>query len=82
MSYSEIRSKEALDKALSLCKGCYQRDLVLGREALSGATLRGKAYLYVMRYKESGRSLVQRLTSAGVGREEIQGHGKRVLVIG
>lgn len=82
MSYSIIQDQEALNSALSLCKGNYQRNIVLGHEALSGATLRGKAKKYGGRYAESRRNLMRRLMAAGIGREQVGSHNKRVLVIG
>jgi hypothetical protein len=82
MSYSEIKSEEALEKALSLAKGCYQRNLILGSEPLSGAGLRGKARHWSGRYAESRCNLMKRLRKAGVASERIGAHGKRILVIG
>jgi hypothetical protein len=49
------------EKALELCKGSYQRNLVLGRETLGGSTLRGKAKSYMGRYDQSARNLISRL---------------------
>lgn len=80
--YSEVRSEEALKKALKLAKGGYQINLILGLEALSGATLKGKARNYGRHYAESRKNLMKRLTAAGVAHEKIGSHGKRILVIG
>lgn len=71
-----------LDKALALARGCYQRNVILGREAISGSTLRGKARRYSTRYYLSRRNLFARLVKAGLVVDEERGeHGKRILVI-
>lgn len=83
MSYSFIKSQSELDKALSLCKGDYQRNLLLGYEAISGATLRGTAKNYSARYKTSANNLIARLKRSGIKIEEQIGHhNRRELVIG
>lgn len=82
MSYSEIKNESARTAALALCRGVYQRALVEGTQALSGATLTGMAARYGARYARSGRNLVKRLQDAGLARVEIRAHGKRVLVVG
>ena len=56
----------AFEQAMKLARGCYQRDLVRGRETLGGSTLRGEAKTYSRRYQESARNLVARLRAAGV----------------
>ena len=69
--------------ALDLCRGCYQRNLVMGIEALSGSTLRGKAASYSSRYRTSRANLLARIRGAGVPVREILGkHRKRILVLG
>lgn len=80
--YSRIECKVKLDAALTLAKGCYQRAIILGTEALSGATLRGKAASYGAHYARSRRNLLRRLRDAGLAREERGLHGRRILVIG
>jgi hypothetical protein len=73
----------ALEAALHLARGCYQRNLLLGWESLSGSTLRGKASHYGRMYALSRRHLLQRLTQAGIPWSEVkQARGKRVLVLG
>ena len=68
--------------ALRAARGCYQEAIILGREALSGATLRGKARSYAARYAASRRNLLGRLPSVGVRvTERRDAHGKRVLVL-
>lgn len=82
MSYSRIENQEALEEAMSLAKGEYQRGLIMGYEALSGATLKGKAKAYGARYRRSANALMARLKANGLAREERGPHGKRILVIG
>lgn len=79
--WSIIKSDAALTLALSLCRGCYQRALILGSEAVSGSTLRGKARRWGHVYKNSRRTLIARLRAAGVS-VSIETIGRRnVLVI-
>lgn len=83
MDYSEIKSEQALEQAMACARGSYQRDVLLGCEALSGATLKGAARSYGGKYAASRRALLARMTAAGVPwHEERRAHGKRVLVIG
>ena len=81
--YSKILCEKAFERALSLCKGRYQEDVIRGIESLSGATLRGRAKQYGAQYKKSRENLLKRMTEAGIPwREERGKHGKRILVIG
>ena len=81
--YSKILCEEAFEQALALCRGRYQENLIRGLEALSGATLRGRAKAYGAHYKRSRENLLARMTAAGIPwREERGPHGKRILVIG
>lgn len=83
MSYSRIVCEDAYRQALALCRGHYQEAVIRGSEALSGATLRGRAASYSARYRESRQNLLYRMTRAGIPwREERGAHGKRILVIG
>jgi hypothetical protein len=80
--WTEILSAEALETALSLARGEYQRALVLGYESLSGSTLRGKASRYGARYAESRRNLLRRLEEAGLLVDERRAErGRRILVL-
>ncbi len=73
---------DILPDVLALCRGAYQRDLILGRQNLSGSTLMGLARDYTSQYKRSQRNLFQRLGDAGfVVREERGPHNRRVLVV-
>lgn len=81
--YADIRDESVLASALALCRGSYQRDILTGREALSGATLRGLAAKYSMRYRDSAAAILRRCRDAGLPvREERRAHGKRVVVVG
>ena len=71
------------DLAFALAKGAYQRSVLLGQEALSGSTLRGRASRYRGRYLRSLASLLGRLREAGIPVSERRAdHGRRVLVLG
>lgn len=81
MSWTEASSR-ALEIALRCCRSCYQRNLVLGYEALSGNTLRGKAKRFGGRYARSRDQLLIRIKQAGVVVGERRGpHGKRILLL-
>lgn len=68
--------------ALDLARGVYQQNVVLGRENLSGSTLRGKARGYGARYAASRANLRDRLRTAGLSvSERREAHGARVLVL-
>jgi len=83
MSYSKILCEESFKRALALCRGAYQENLLIGIEALSGSTLRGKARQYGAHYKRSRENLLARMTQAGIPWHEERGpNGKRILVIG
>ena len=83
MSYAIHNDNQQVEKALSLCKGVYQRNVILGIESLSGSTLKGKAKNYSGRYARSRDNLLDRMKKAGVKFEEVCGdHNKRILVIG
>lgn len=52
-------------ECLEFARGCYQRALLLGWEAWSGSTLKGKAKAFGGRYAASREGLVERLERAG-----------------
>jgi hypothetical protein len=82
-SYAIINDTAVLDQALSLCRGSYQRDILLGRESLSGSTLKGKAKTYGGKYKASAASILRKCQQAGLAvREESGLRGKRLVVVG
>ena len=82
-SYAIINDTAVLDQALSLCRGSYQRDVLLGRESLSGSTLKGKAKSYGGKYKASAASILRKCQLAGLAvREESGPHNKRLVVVG
>lgn len=83
MAWTVARNEEAFDRAMKLARGCYQRNLLLGWESLSGSTLKGRAARYRGRYQASAANLLARMSAAGISWAETSGsHGKRVLEIG
>lgn len=81
--WTRVTDPAALDKALTLAKGRYQRNILLGAEAWSGSTLTGKARKYGGRYAVSRASLAVALHQAGVPHGfETGKNGKIILVIG
>lgn len=82
-NFVQILDPNAHAVALSCARGCYQRNLLRGRESLSGSTLRGKARRFGGRYAASRESLLSRVRAAGVAVSETRGqHGARILVLG
>jgi hypothetical protein len=72
----------AYELAVECARGRYQRNLLAGREALSGSTLQGTAKKYGVHYAVSRSNLLARVRRAGVDVSERRGpHGKRVLVL-
>lgn len=72
----------ALPIAEKLARGSYQRGVIRGREAISGATLKGKAKKYGIHYARSRGRLITRLKDAGlVIREKTGDHNRRELII-
>ena len=55
-----------LNRAMSLCKGSFQRNLVNGYETIGSSTRKGKAKNYDMHYQQSAQHLMDRLADAGV----------------
>ena len=81
--FVKVYDASVQEAALRLCKGSYQRNIVLGRESLSGSTLKGKAKNWSMKYAHSRNALLLRFKEAGLSvHEEQQDHGRRVLVFG
>lgn len=81
--FSLILNDAALEMALKCARGCYQRNVLRGIEALSGSTLKGKAARYKGRYMGSIRNLLDRCRAMGVEVGEVRGSkGKRILTIG
>jgi hypothetical protein len=71
-----------LSELYSLARGCYQRALLEGREAWSGATLAGKAKSYWGHYERSRNNLVKRIQRAGFSAEFcLVGHGRRIHLV-
>ena len=81
--WSLVLNRYSYSSALELTKGCYQEDLINGRHALSGSTLKGEAKNWSARYAASRKALLNRLSRANVAHcEGIGPHNRRVLVIG
>lgn len=68
--------------ALSCCESSYQEDLIYGRQAWSGSTLKGKAKKYSGRYATTRRGLENRLRTAGAVFSFQTLGSRRVLCIG
>jgi len=78
--FALVNNPETQRAALKLAKGCYQRDILLGNEAISGSTLRGKAKNYGSRYRRSAEAVIARCQSAGLDVDIcIMDHGRRTV---
>ena len=83
MTTKKMTAAKAMEMALSLCGGDYQRAIVLGYARLSGSDLKGKARQYSSKYANSRRAILARMTAAGIPWMETKGErGTRILVIG
>lgn len=69
-------------RALDLCQGIYQRDLVCGIESLSGRTLTGTRSLNYKRCKASRDALLRRLRVHRVDFSDVRLSKRRVLMFG
>ena len=71
------------EQAMSLTLGCYQRALIDGSEAWSGASLMGTAASkWGASYYKSRKNLLERLTAAGAAHLTIGARGKIELKLG
>jgi hypothetical protein len=81
-----VKTKKAearlLEKCLKLCKGSYQRALVLGTQCWSGADLQGKAAKYGRLYARSRERLYSRLYGNGFAHIQIGEKGRLELKFG
>jgi hypothetical protein len=81
--FAEIRDPTEYEKALKCARGCYQRNILAGVEALSGSTLSGTARSYGYWYKRSRTNLLQRMSDANVCWAQVKGpHGRKMLILG
>lgn len=83
-AFNLVNSAEAYAAALEVipARYSYQRDLLAGRQAISGSTLRGKARSYKPHYRNSAKSLLKKLEKAGIA-ARVERIGRRdILVIG
>ena len=78
-----MTAKQAREAALNLCLGKYQRDIVLGRESLSGASLSGEARFWGGRYAASRAAILRRIDDADIPVIQVRGrHGRLFLLWG
>ena len=75
-------SDEVVDKALSLVTSDYQRDLIEGRQAWSGSTLKGKARHWGGRYNHTRRMLETRMRKADIKFSFHTVNRRKVLFLG
>lgn len=80
MSKYTIISGVSLDDVLLVARGSYQRALLSGAEAWSGATLKGKARSYGKHYKYSRQNLLNRLRRLFDVDMQRVGKGSRIVV--
>lgn len=72
-----------MTELLSLAKGCYQRQLILGNETWSGSSLKGAARSkWGVNYWKSRKGLLKRIEAARLGYLTLGKRGKIELVIG
>lgn len=80
--WTEYDSEETRDAARSVARGGYQRRILEGTEAMSGATLKGAARRWGGTYARSRRVLLMRLQGAGFSTTLLGGEkARRILVI-
>lgn len=77
--YTEL--KVPLQEVLRCARGSYQRALLRGSEAWSGATLRGRAQSFGKHYKASRINLLDRLRRYFSVQRDTRAHGRIVFVI-
>jgi len=66
MATTTMTQSAAMRRALTLARGTYQRDILLGRARVSGADLQGKAARWGARYYESRWTVLGRVWDAGL----------------
>ena len=71
--------------ALSVARGCWQRNVIRGTETLGGSTLRGRAKSYSGRYQASGCALLARLRAERIPHHVVLGplggyHSARLVI--
>jgi len=78
-----VHDFDALEKALKLAKGSYQKNLLLGFESMSGSSIKGSAKKYSYKYHVSRQHLIARVESVGIKIGTMFGnHGAKLLVVG
>jgi hypothetical protein len=83
MSWSDLSGVpvEKREDLLACARRSYQRDLILGRQAHSGSTLKGAAARYIGRYRKSRDNLISRIEDAGFDVEIVTRNRRHILVI-
>lgn len=82
MTWVIYHNPDEQETALQLARGSYQRNLLLGYEAWSGSTLKGKAKKWSGQYSRSRESLLSRLYRAGLEVTFQTINRRKVLVVG
>jgi hypothetical protein len=81
MSWTEIEP-QVMEEALTYAKGDYQRQIIEGKQAISGSTLKGDAKKWSMKYRKSAEAVLSRLCQNGFKvYEKIGNNNSRILVI-
>jgi len=81
--WSRVVNTFDFERAMKLARGSYQKDILFGRESMSGSTLRGRASKWSNKYRTSRFSLLNRLQKHGIKTELVKGeNGQIILVIG
>jgi len=77
-----IAPDTVMQKALSLCKSDYQREIIRGEACLSGRDRADKIKRFRCSWTKSRELLFQRLKENGIAVTKIKVGGKQVLVLG
>jgi len=84
LEYETMSKQETLDEALKLARGRYQKDILLGRRAISGRDLKGVAKRrFKTAYRQSVKNLLDRCARKGLNVKECRiAHGEIKISIG
>jgi hypothetical protein len=80
--WTAVTCNAMLIRAGECTRGIYQANLVNGREALSGSTLRGEAKRWSVWYARSASALLARMQAAAIPVTVETVSRRRILVIG
>ena len=82
LPHTIFASRSAREVALKCARGSYQRNLLVGGEGWSGATLRGKAKTWGGKYSLSRSALLARMERAGLDLTWARvGRGHRLVLV-